>query len=189
MPKNSTTQIFLITVCLLFFTTATFAQRTITGKVTGGTNNQGVAGATVAVKGTTIATQTDANGNFTLKNAPANGSSLVITNVGYESAEVAANARGPINVSLKAANAALTEVIVTGYSSQAKKDITGSVAVVNVKELTANPGSNIQNLLQGRAAGVTVGTSGIPVLAAMCEFMVIALLETMNLFMLWMGHV
>ena len=162
MPKNSTTQIFLITVCLLFFTTVTFAQRTISGKVTGGTNNQGVAGATVAVKGTTIATQTDANGNFTLKNAPANGSSLVITNVGYESAEVAANARGPINVSLKAANAALTEVIVTGYSSQAKKDITGSVAVVNVKELTANPGSNIQNLLQGRAAGVTVGTSGIP---------------------------
>ncbi|GAC1490913.1 MAG: hypothetical protein NVS1B13_20770 [Flavisolibacter sp.] len=54
------------------------------------------------------------------------------------------------------------EVVVTGYSSQAKKDITGSVAVANIKELNTNPGSNIQNLLQGRAAGVTVGTSGVP---------------------------
>ncbi len=53
-------------------------------------------------------------------------------------------------------------MVVTGYTSQSKKDITGSVAVVNVKELVANPGSNVQSLLQGRAAGVTVGTSGVP---------------------------
>ncbi len=161
MPSKFTIQSLFFTVCLLLFSIFSFAQKTITGKVTGGTNNQPVAGATVSVKGTAIATQTDAQGNFTL-NAPNNGATLVITNVGFESAEVAANARGPIDVSLKAANAALTEVIVTGYSSQAKKDITGSVAVVNVKELTANPGPNVQNLLQGRAAGVTVGTSGVP---------------------------
>lgn len=161
MPRKFIIHSTFFTVCLLLFSLISFAQKTITGKVTGSTNNEPVSGATVAVKGTAIATQTDAKGSFTL-NAPTDRPTLVITNVGFESAEVAANGRGPVDVSLKAANAALTEVIVTGYSSQAKKDITGSVSVVNVKELTANPGSNIQNLLQGRAAGVTVGTSGIP---------------------------
>lgn len=146
--------------CLLLFSTISVAQRTITGKITDGAK-QAVAGATVAVKGTTSATQTDAEGNFTV-NAPNDRSTLIITNVGFEAAEVAANAKGPVNVSLKAINSSLAEVVVTGYTSQAKKDITGSVAVVNVKELTANPGSNVQSLLQGRAAGVTVGTSGVP---------------------------
>ncbi len=160
MAKKLIVNSLLLTVCLLLFSTLTFAQKTISGKVTG-TNNQPVSGATVAVKGTAIATQTDAQGNFTL-NAPSDRSTLVITNVGFEAAEATANAGGPVDISLKASNATLTEVVVTGYSSQAKKDITGSVAVVNVKELTANPGSNIQSLLQGRAAGVTVGTSGVP---------------------------
>ncbi len=56
----------------------------------------------------------------------------------------------------------LDEIVVTGYSSQRKKDITGAVAVVNTKELVANPGSNVESLLQGKAAGVTIGTSGVP---------------------------
>ena len=161
MPKKFFTYSLFFSVCLLFFSTSLFAQKTIAGKVTSGTNNQPVAGATVSVKGTNIATQTDAEGNFSL-NAPNDRSTLVVTNVGFESAEVAANAKGPIDVSLKITNATLNEVIVTGYSSQAKKSITGSVSVVNTKELIANPGSNVESLLQGRAAGVTVGTSGIP---------------------------
>jgi len=73
-----------------------------------------------------------------------------------------AGSGSPLSVFLKETNTTLNEVIVTGYSSQAKKDITGSVTVVNVKELVANPGSNVQSLLQGKAAGVTVGTSGVP---------------------------
>lgn len=160
MPKFLISRSFLLTAFLLFFTTATFAQRTITGKVTGA-NNEPVSGATVSVKGTTIATQTNSEGSFTIS-APSGSSTLIVSNVGFENAEISPSGTGPVNISLKASNATLTEVVVTGYSSQAKKDITGSVAVVNVKELLSNPGSNIQNLLQGRAAGVTVGTSGVP---------------------------
>ena len=150
----------LPTVLLLFFCTLSYAQRSYSGRVLG-TNNEPVVGATVAVKGTTLATQTNADGNFTI-NAPGDRATFVITSIGYEALELAANRSGLTVVSLRATNASLTEVIVTGYTAQAKKDITGSVAVVNVKELTANPGSNIQSLLQGRAAGVTVGTSGVP---------------------------
>lgn len=160
MPKLLTARSFIVTVCLLFFTTISFAQKTISGKVTGA-NNEPVSGATVSVKGTTIATQTNAEGTFTLS-APSDKSTFVVSNVGFESTEATATASGTLNVSLRPANATLTEVVVTGYTTQAKRDITGSVAVVNVKELIANPGSNVQSLLQGRAAGVTVGTSGIP---------------------------
>ena len=161
MPKKIINHSLFFTVCLLLFSTISSAQKTITGKVTGGANKSPVAGATVTVKGTSVGTQTDAEGNFTLI-APVNKSIFVITNVGFEPVEVPANSKGYIDVSLKETNATLNEVIVTGYSSQAKKSITGSVSVVNTKELIANTGSNVESLLQGRAAGVTVGTSGIP---------------------------
>jgi len=151
----------LLTVSLLLFASVTFAQKTVSGKVTSGTNNQPVYGATVAVKGTTVATQTNADGVFTLR-VPSDRSVLVVTFVGHEPNEVALNSRSSVEVSLKETTSTLTDVVVTGYSSQAKKDITGSVTVVSTKELIANPGSNVESLLQGRAAGVTVGTSGVP---------------------------
>ncbi len=160
MIKNLLTRIGLLSQCLLLFATVTWAQHTITGRVTG-TNNEPVSGATVTIKGTTTATQTNVQGRFTLNSAKDNPT-LVISNVGFESQEITSTNNEPQEVALKATNTALTEIVVTGYTSQAKKDITGSVAVVNVKELISSPGSNIQSLLQGRAAGVTVGTSGVP---------------------------
>lgn len=146
----------------VFFSAAFIAsaQRSVSGTVTSA-SNQPVVGATVTVKGTRTATQTNAEGAFTIS-VPNERATLVVTSVGFESTEVALNGQSSVTVSLKETNTSLSEVVVTGYSSQAKKDITGSVAVVNVKELVANPGSNVQNLLQGRAAGVMVGTSGVP---------------------------
>jgi len=161
MLKKLTKAGFLLCLCLALFATVTCAQKnSITGKVTG-TNKEPVSGATVTIKGTTIATQTDGQGRFTITVVKEN-STLIISNVGFESEEITSTSSEPLDIFLKSTNTALTEIVVTGYTSQAKKDITGSVAVVNVKELIANPGSNIQSLLQGRAAGVTVGTSGIP---------------------------
>ena len=160
MLKKLTKHGLLNAFFILLLALPAFAQKTITGRITG-TNNEPVSGATILIKGSTTATQSNADGRFSI-NARADQSTLVITNVGFEKMEVSVNGTGPANISLKATNATLTEIVVTGYTAQAKKDITGSVAVVNVKELTANPGSNIQNLLQGRAAGVTVGTSGVP---------------------------
>ncbi len=126
-----------------------------------GSDKQPAYGATVAVKGTTTATQTNAQGAFTL-NGVEPKSVLVVTFVGHDPQEVVVGNQTSINVTLVANTSTLNDVVVTGYSSQVKKDITGSVSVVNTKELIANPGSNVESLLQGRAAGVTVGTSGIP---------------------------
>ncbi|MBD0351268.1 MAG: SusC/RagA family TonB-linked outer membrane protein, partial [Flavisolibacter sp.] len=145
---------------LLLFTVVVFAQKTISGRVTNAAN-QPVAGASVVVKGTNIGTTTDQQGRYTIS-IPNDQATLVVSFVGLGSREMAVSGRSSLDFVLNETGSTLNEVVVTGYTSQAKKDITGSVAVVNVKELTANPGSNIQTLLQGRAAGVTVGTSGIP---------------------------
>ena len=161
IAKSTTFKMLSGILLLLFCNLLSAQQKTITGNVTSNINQQPIAGTTVVVKGTNIATQTNADGTFTVT-VPNAKSTLLITTVGFEPVEISAGSPLPINVSLKATNTTLNEVVVTGYSSQAKKDITGSVAVVNVKELVANPGSNIQSLLQGRAAGVTVGTSGVP---------------------------
>jgi TonB-linked SusC/RagA family outer membrane protein len=81
--------------------------------------------------------------------------------VGFESIEVPVTG-GTVNVSMKERTTTLTDVVVTGYSSQAKKDITGSVAVVKTEDLKAVPASNAESQLQGRASGVTVTTSNQP---------------------------
>jgi TonB-linked SusC/RagA family outer membrane protein len=150
----------ILTAVLLFFALFSFAQVPISGKVTG-SDQQPVVGATVAIKGTTIGTQTNADGWFTI-NSPNTKSILVVSFVGYEPQELTIGSQTRFEINLKENTSTLNDVVVTGYSSQAKKDITGSVSVVNTKELVANPGSNVESLLQGRAAGVTVGTSGIP---------------------------
>ncbi len=151
----------LMTLCLLLLFSIAYSQKIVTGKITTGTSNQPVNGATVGVKGSTTATQTNADGFYSIR-VPSEKSVLIVSSVGFEPMEMSVNSRSSIDLSMKESSSTLFDVVVTGYSSQVKKDITGSVAVVNVKELVANPGSNIQSLLQGRAAGVTVGTSGIP---------------------------
>lgn len=148
-------------VCLLLSTTLALAQqRTVSGTITDA-NNQPAVGATVTVKGTNVATQTDASGKFTIA-VPNGRNTVTVSNVGFESQDVNIANQSTISLSLRATNSTLNEVVVTGYTAQRKKDITGSVSVVNAKELVANPGSNVENLLQGKAAGVTVGTSGVP---------------------------
>ena len=141
-------------------TTISFAQRVITGTVTG-QNNQPTSGATVTVTGTTVATQTDAQGNFTIS-VPANRNTLTITYVGFETQTVNVSGAPTVSVSLSQATNSLTEVVITGYTAQARKDITGSVSVVRAEDLKSVPAASAEQQLQGRAAGVTVTSSGIP---------------------------
>lgn len=115
-------------------------------------------GVNVLAKGTTIGTVTDLNGQFTLevdRNAV-----LVFSYIGYISQEIKPAAK--MSVILKEDSQNLSEVVVTGYSTQQKKDITGSVAVVDTKELLASSGSSATQQLQGKAAGVYIGQSGSP---------------------------
>lgn len=148
---------------LLFFTlsAAAFAQRKVTGKVIDGEAQIGLPGVTVMLKGGTKGTSTDANGAFSI-DVPQNGGTLVFSSIGYESAEEVIGNRSEVNVSLSPDTKSLNEVVVTGYASQRKKDITGAVTVVNAKELTATPTASVTQMLQGRASGVTVGNDNSP---------------------------
>ncbi len=147
---------------LLLFTNILFAQeKQVTGKVTDATTGQPIIGTTIALKGSTVATQTDATGFFKIAVPQAN-SRLVISSIGYEPQEVVLGGKTSLDVSLKATVSTLNEVVVTGYTSQKKKDITGAVAVVNVSNFKSIPSGNAENLLQGQASGVTVTTSGVP---------------------------
>jgi TonB-linked SusC/RagA family outer membrane protein len=147
---------------LLLGLNSVYAQQTVTGKIINKTGNQAISGASIKVKGSNVGTQTNDEGTFTL-NVPKNNSVLQISVVGFENVEVPVNGRASLGtLSLNPTASTLNEIVVTGYTTQRKKDITGSVSVVNAKELVANPGSNVEGLLQGKASGVTVGTSGVP---------------------------
>jgi TonB-dependent starch-binding outer membrane protein SusC len=149
------------TACLLLFATIAFAQqRTISGKVTDA-NNAPVAGATVAVKGSNVATQTNAQGDYTLA-VTGDNSVLVISFVGFEQREIAVGNQSALNISMVASSSNLNEVVVTGYTSQQRKNIVGAVATVSGAKLATIPSGNTEQQFQGRVPGVTVITSGQP---------------------------
>jgi TonB-dependent starch-binding outer membrane protein SusC len=153
--RNLTFSIFF---CLAAFTA--IAQKKITGKVTDGESNSGLPGATVQVKGTNKGSITDANGMFAI-DAQASDV-LVISSIGFISQEINIGNQTEINLTLLTDSRSLSEVVVTGYASQRKKDITGAVTVVSAKELNALPAASVTQMLQGRAAGVVVGNDNSP---------------------------
>lgn len=120
----------------------------------------GIPGVSVVIKGTTTGTTTDVNGAFSL-NVKGNAD-LVVSSVGYKTVNVSVGNRSSLAITLDDDVSQLNEVIVTGYASQRKKDITGAVTVVGAKELTAVPSASLTQMLQGRAAGVTVGNDNSP---------------------------
>lgn len=117
--------------------------------------------ATISVKGGTASVVSDIKGYFEISVA-ANSATLVISYIGFVAKEVKVSASETINILLETAKNPLDEVVVTGYTAQRKKDLTGSVSVVNVEEMNKQPTSLITNQLQGQAAGVTVIGSGQP---------------------------
>jgi TonB-linked SusC/RagA family outer membrane protein len=147
---------------LLFFVIhSVSAQTTVTGKVTGTNETQPIVGASVLVKGTKVGTTTNAEGNFTIA-VPSGRKTLVISSVGYENMEVDISNSANVSVQLKETTGGLTEVVVTGYTAQRKKDITGSVSVVNVADMKQTPVGTGEEALQGRASGITVISSAQP---------------------------
>lgn len=121
-----------------------------------------IIGANVIVKGTTIGSITDMSGVAVIQDVP-NGAILQVSYVGYTTVDVPLkNNQESIVVTLKEDAEALDEVVVVGYGTQAKKDITGSVAVVSRDDIQVQPVSTFAEALQGRAPGVYVNTSGGP---------------------------
>lgn len=151
--------IFLLSF-LLLLPRLTYAQTRHTGRVISGDDKQAIPGASVSIKGTTTGTITSRNGEFELSLAP--GNVLVISYVGYRTQQVTVGALTSILITLQSANSNLNEVVVTGYTSQRRKDIAGSVAVVDLTSARRIPTSSSDQLLQGQAAGVSVTTQGAP---------------------------
>lgn len=137
------------------------AQQVVTGKVTSADDQQPIPGANILLKGTAnTGTATGADGTFSL-NVPAN-TTLVISYIGYQTAEVAVGSQSTVSVALTPAATSLSEVVVTGYTSEKKKDIIGSVSVVDVKALKSIPAGSAVQALQGQAPGVNIINSGAP---------------------------
>jgi len=154
----------LLTLFMGLLVSASFAQKKVTGKVSGGDTGGGLSGATVKVKGSSTATTTGADGSYAIT-VPNNGT-LEVSFVGYETQDVKVGSGSVVNVVLQASSAALQTVVVTGYGTQEKRSITGSVAVVDTKEMTKFAASNIADQLQGKVPGVQMSTSGDPGAAA-----------------------
>ncbi|WP_207425258.1 TonB-dependent receptor [Pedobacter sp. SYSU D00535] len=126
---------------------------TVTGKVSSA-EGETLPGVTIKVKGSTTGTSTDLNGNYQLKLQE--GSTLVFSYLGYLTQEVPLNGRTVINVQLASDSKALEEVVVVGYGTQKRANLTGSVATVSAETLTERPAPNAANLLQGRVPGLQV---------------------------------
>jgi TonB-dependent starch-binding outer membrane protein SusC len=152
--------VFLMALMLSVTWTALAQDRKITGSVQDAKGG-GIPGVSVAVKGTTTGTTTDGNGAYSIT-VKSNNAELVFSSVGYVSKTTSVANRSTINMILDEDVSQLSEVVVTGYTSQRKKDITGAVSVVSAKELTAVPAASVTQMLQGRASGVTVGNDNSP---------------------------
>lgn len=148
-------------LALLCFITTLFAQNTtVSGTVTD-QNGAGVPGVTITVRGTNIATQTDAQGHYTI-NAPGNGV-LVLSSVGYGSTEVRINGQTTVNSTLTTQGTNLNEVVVVGYGTARRRDLTGSVTSVGAKDFNKGTYTAPDQLIQGKVAGVqVVNNSGQP---------------------------
>ena len=145
---------------LLFIAGSAFAQTKFTGKVTDEKTGNPLPGVTVAVKGSNRGTATNPTGTFTID--AKKGEILVFSFVGYAQQEVPVGDAAQLSVVLTEKVGSLDEVVVTGYATQRKKDLTGAVSVVNVDQISRQPTAQVSNQLQGQVSGITVLGSGQP---------------------------
>lgn len=153
----------VIALCCLFLITwtAQAQERKVTGKVLSAADGQGLPGASVMVKGTKVGVATGAGGEFTIAVKGANDV-LLVTSVGFQNQEVRVGSQSNITVRLSEDVANLTEVVVTGYGTQSKRDITGAVTTVNAKDLQSVPATTFAQQLQGRASGLSIVNDATP---------------------------
>ncbi|MFD2245400.1 SusC/RagA family TonB-linked outer membrane protein [Pontibacter ruber] len=137
---------------------ASFQEVAVRGRVTD-ENGGGLPGVTVVLKGTTKGTSTDADGNYTIS-VPASGGTLVFSFIGYTTQEQAIGNRATVNVSMQTDTKALQEVVVVGYGTQKKSDVTGSVTSVTSEDFVKGQVTTPEQLIQGKVAGVQITSNG-----------------------------
>ena len=153
-------KVWLAALLVLCFSFPALAQQiTVSGTVID-PEGEPLIGASVLVKGETMGTATNIDGEYTLS-APADGT-LVFSYVGYDTQEIPVNGQTTINVSMKENSLVLGEVVAIGYGTVKKSDATGSVAVVKPDDIDAGLATSVQDMLVGQTPGVVVTTSGGP---------------------------
>src|SRR5215213_3673440 len=147
----------VLTCCFFLLPAKLFAQQTVSGTVKDA-NAKPLYGATVAVKGTLQNTLTDENGAFTIS-VPGRNSVLVVSYIGFAPYEVNVGSNTSFNITLVPGGGDLAQVVVVGYGTQNKKDVTGSIKSVKAEGFNRGIITNPQQLLQGKVSGVTVTSS------------------------------
>jgi len=147
-----------LTVLLLCGATTAFAQSTVTGKVTSSEDGAALPGVNILEKGTSNGTVTDTDGNFTIS-VGANAT-LILSFVGFTSQEVAVGSQTSLDIKMASDVKALSEVIVTGYGSQEKKEITGAVVSLDNKDFNKGNINDPTQLMQGKVAGLSIYNKG-----------------------------
>lgn len=150
----------LLLLPVLLTMTAWAQERQVTGTVTSAEDNLPIPGVNVVVEGTTRGTATDVDGNFNLTLAEGENS-LVFSFVGFKNEVVDVANRSTIDVVLEPDVTSLEEVVVVGYGTQRKRDVTGAITSLKGEEIADRPNANPLNSIQGRAAGVTITNSGL----------------------------
>lgn len=136
-------------------------QVSVTGQVTSSADGQPLPGVNVVVKGTTIGTTTDINGAFTL-NVPDPNATLVFSFVGFQTQEVALAGQKSITVSLAEETKELQEIVVVGYGTRMKEELTGAVSSISDKQMRISPAVSVVSRMQGQVSGVTVTSANRP---------------------------
>jgi TonB-linked SusC/RagA family outer membrane protein len=154
-------RIFLFAL-IIFTSTAIYSQNTVNGSVTSLDDGLPIPGASIIIKGTSNGTTTDFDGKYTLENVAADDF-LQISYLGFKTLEVSVGNQTEINAQLETDSQSLDEVVVVGYGTMRKSDVTGSLSSVSSKDFEQQPLTRIDQALQGRAAGVSVTqNSGAP---------------------------
>src|SRR5476651_880862 len=150
----------LVLMCM-FFVNSVFAQNIkVTGKITDSATGESLPGVSVTVKGTTTGTTTSLDGAYSISVSP--NASITFSFIGYQTQTLAVDGKITLNVKLLIQNNELQQVVVVGYGTQRKVDVTGSVATVKGDELAKQSSPNAISGLQGKVAGLSVTNSGTP---------------------------
>jgi iron complex outermembrane receptor protein len=147
----------LLTAMFCLAQLVAFAQSTVTGKVTASENGEALPGVSILVEGTTTGTVSTVDGEYTIS-VPAN-STLIFSYIGYVTQRVEVGNQSVVDVQLAADAKALDEVVVVGYGTQKRGDVTGSIASVGAEDFNRGVVVSPQQLIQGRAAGVNITPS------------------------------
>ena len=149
-------------LAMLLSVSVTWAQKRVAGTVSDKATGTPLEGVTISVKGTKVMTTSVASGAFSIT-LPANSQTIKVTYVGMTDQEVKVIGNDPLIIMMEPQSAALSEVVVTGYGTQKKSNITGSISTLKTKELIQSPVGDLSNALTGRVSGViTKQTTGEP---------------------------